>query len=136
MKKRNAIASAVASRACKFSHKHDIESPSIVDNMNTIDKNNSSVFWRDETEKETRDIRVAFEVLEKGYDAPKNYKQSIGHVIFDVKIEFERKACWVLDDHKTALPVGPTHAKVASIDSARISFTHNALNGIYVLMDT
>ena len=63
--------------------------------MNTIDKNNSSVFWRDETEKETRDIRVAFEVLEKGYDAPKNYKQSIGHVIFDVKIEFERKACWV-----------------------------------------
>ena len=55
-----------------------------------------------------------------------------GHLVFDVKTDFTRKAIWVLDGHKTPDPVGSTYAGVVSRESMRIAFTYAALNGLDV----
>jgi hypothetical protein len=55
-----------------------------------------------------------------------------GHLVWDVKMDFTRKARWVLDGHKTPNPIGSTYAGVVSRDSIRIAFTYAALNGLDV----
>ena len=49
-------------------------------------------------------------------------------MFFDVKMDFTRKARFVLDGHKTADPVGSTYAGVVSRESVRTAFTYSALN--------
>ena len=53
-------------------------------------------------------------------------------MIFDVKMDFTRKARFVLDGHKTPSPLGSTYAGVVSRESVRIAFTYAALNGLDV----
>jgi hypothetical protein len=55
-------------------------------------------------------IGVAFEVLEDGKSAPQGYTKASGHIIWDLKMDFTRKARWVLDGHKLPTPEGSTYA--------------------------
>jgi hypothetical protein len=48
-------------------------------------------------EKEMSNVSIAFEILEDGEPVPSNYKKSSGHLIWDVKMDFTRKARWVKD---------------------------------------
>jgi hypothetical protein len=52
--------------------------------------------------------------------------------VWDLKMDFTRKARWVLDGHKTANPIGSTFAGVVSRESVRIAFTYAALNEVDV----
>ena len=49
--------------------------------------------------------------------------------MFDVNMDFTRKAIWVLDGHKTPDPIGSTYAGVVSRESVCILFTYSGLNG-------
>ena len=62
-------------------------------------------------------IGVAFETLEDGKSAPVGYTKVSGHLIWSVKMDFTRKARWVLDGHKPADPVGSKYAGVVSRES-------------------
>lgn len=77
-------------------------------------------------------VGIAFEVLSDGKKAPPGWTQVTGHLVFDVKMDFTRKARWVLDGHKTDDPVGSTYAGVVSRESVRIAFTYAALNGVAI----
>ena len=79
-------------------------------------------------------IVVAFEILEDEKTAPAGYTKVSGHLIWSVKMDFTRKARWVLDGHKTPDPVGSKYAGVVSRESVRIAFTYAALNGLDVCM--
>jgi hypothetical protein len=52
--------------------------------------------------------------------------------VWDLKMDFTRKARWVLDGHKTPDPEGSTYAGVVSRESVRIALTYAALNGLPV----
>jgi hypothetical protein len=56
------------------------------------------------------DAGVAFEVLEEEMKAPIGWSKVTGHLVWDVKMDFTRKARWVLDGHKTPNPIGSTYA--------------------------
>ena len=60
---------------------------------------------------------VAFEILEENKRATPGWHKVTGHMIFDVKMDFTRKARFVLDGHKTADPLGSTYAGVVSRES-------------------
>ena len=83
---------------------------------------------------EMYNIGVAFEILEDGKSAPVGYTKVSGHLIWSVKMDFTRKARWVLDGHKTPDPVGSKYAGVVSRESVQIAFTYAALNGLDVCM--
>ena len=53
-------------------------------------------------------------------------------MVFDVKMDFTRKARWVKDGHRTVDPDQSTFAGVVSRESVRIALTYAALNDISV----
>jgi len=55
-----------------------------------------------------------------------------GILVWDIKMDFTRKARWVLDGHKTPDAKISTFAGVVSRDSVRIALTYAALNGLDV----
>ena len=130
LRKRNVIVSIVKSRARKTSHKHGIELPTSVENAHELDKKNGNTFWCDAIKKEMHDIGIAFEILDEGENVPVGWRPVTGHMVFDVKMTFERKARWALDGHKTPTPEGSTHAGVVSRESVRIALTYAALNDL------
>ena len=77
-------------------------------------------------------VGVAFEILPSGTRAPQGWREVTGHLVFDVKMDFTRKARWFLDRQKTPSPIGSTYAGVVSRETVRIAFTYAALNGLDV----
>jgi hypothetical protein len=77
-------------------------------------------------------ILDAFEILPEGKTAPPAWKKVTSHLVWDIKMDFSRKARWVLDGHKTVSPIGSTYAGVVSRESVCIAFAYAALNGLGV----
>ena len=132
IRKRDVILAAVKARVRKTTHKYGIEVPTSVEHAYELDRKNGNDLWRKALEKEMYNIGVAFEVKEKGDAPPTGYTKVTGHLVWDVKMDFTRKARWVLDGHKTPDPVGSRYAGVVSRESVRIAFTYAALNGLDV----
>ena len=76
---------------------------------------------------------VAFQILGLNAKAPPDWHKASGHIIFDVKMDFTRKAHWVEDGHKTPNSTTSIFAGVLSRDSIRIALTHAALLGLPVI---
>ncbi len=83
--------------------------------------------------KEMGNVCVAFEILDPGMKAPPGWHKASGHLVFDVKMDFTRKACWVKDGHKTPDSATSSFAGVVSHGSIRIALTHAALLSFLVL---
>ena len=132
LRKRNAIISAMKMRLRKTTHKYGIKIPTSVDHAMEVDTKNGNTMWRDAVALEMFNAGVAFAILEEGQSAPTGWKKASGHLIWDVKMDFTRKARWVLDGHKMPDPIRSTFAGVVSRESVRIAFTYAALNGLQV----
>ena len=76
---------------------------------------------------------VAFEMSEHGQKAPPGWYKYTGHIVWDVKMDFTCKACWVKDGHKTPDPTTSIFAGVVSRESIRIALTYAALLGLPVI---
>ena len=132
LRKRDRIISAVNTRARKTSHKYGIAVPLTVKEALDLDRANGNTFWRDAIDKEMKNVAVAFEILDADKPIPLGWKKSSGHIIFDVKMDFTRKARWVKDGHRTPDPESSTYAGVVSRESIRIALTYAALNDVDV----
>ena len=130
LRKRSVILSKLKARIRKTTHKYGIEIPRDVSHAYVIDRSNGNTLWKDAISKEMTNVGIAFEVLQEGKRAPPGWQHVTGHIIWDLKMDFTRKARWVLYGHKTRDPIGSTYAGVVSRDSVRIAFTYAALNGL------
>ena len=77
----------------------------------------SSDLLVDDIKMEMHDVGITFEILEDNVSMPMGHKKVTGHLVFDVKIDFTRKARWVLDGNKTPSPTGSTYAGLVSRES-------------------
>ena len=132
LRKRDVIIAAVNSRVTKVTHKYGIRVPRSVKEAYDIDKEAGNTLWRDAIQKEMSNVMVAFEILEENENLPPAYTKTTGHIIFEVKMDFRRKARYVKDGHKTPSPEGSVYAGVISRDSVRIALTYAALNDLDV----
>ena len=57
-----------------------------------IDKENGNTLWRDAIKREMENVSVAFEVLEYDKKPSAAHKQVPFHKIYDIKMNFTRKA--------------------------------------------
>ena len=133
LKKSDAIISTVNTRVRKVTHKYGIKTLTGVEHAKELDRQNDNTMWMDALAKEMYNVVVAFKVLDKGQHAPNGWKKVTGHLVWDVKMDFMRKARWVLNGHKTPDFVGSTFARVVSRESIWIAFTYAALNGLDIL---
>ena len=132
LRKRDVIISSIRKRLRKTTHKYGIEIPRDLQHAKEIDASNGNTLWQTAYIKEMKNVGVAFEILPDGVGAPIGWHKVTGHLIWDVKMDFTRKARWVLDGHKTADQVYSTYAGVVSRESVRIALTYAALNKLNV----
>jgi hypothetical protein len=132
MRRRDIILSKIKARIRKTTHRYGIELPVGIKHAMQTDTANENTLWKDALAKEMTEVGVCFEVLPEGKAAPLGWKHVTGHLVWDVKMDFTRKARWVLDGHLTPSPIGSTYADVVSRESVRIAFTYAALNGLDV----
>ena len=133
LKKRNRIIAAVKARVKKMTHKYGIEVPKTVKEAYALDLKNGNTLWRDAIRKEMTNNRVAFQVLEPGESPSSQHRFVECHMIFDVKMDFTRKARFVANGAKTPTPKESCYAGVVSRETVRIALTHAALMGVDVI---
>ena len=131
LRKRDAILSSVKARVRKTNMKYGIKVPRTQQEAIAFDEENGNTFWQDAIDLEINTILPGFDFPEDGKPPP-GYSKSSGHLVFDVKMDFTRKARWVKDGHLTPDPVDSNYAGVVSRESVRIAFTYAALNGLDV----
>jgi hypothetical protein len=119
LRKRDVIISAMKSRCNKrkVTQKYGNEVPTSIEHDCVLDDHNGDNYWYDALSKEMKNVGIAFQVLEQGQDQPVRWSRVTGRIIFDVKMDFTRKARWVLDGHKRPNPIGSTYADVVSRES-------------------
>ncbi|CAJ1930019.1 unnamed protein product [Cylindrotheca closterium] len=132
IRKRDVIISAVKSRARKTTHKYGAELPTSVAHAKRLDAQNGNNLWITALQLEMTQLGIAIELQDHGIQAPPGWSKVSGHLVWDVKIDFTRKARWVLDGHKTPDPTCSQYAGVVSRERVRIAFTYAALNDLEV----
>jgi hypothetical protein len=99
----------------KKTHKYGIEVPTGLVRAKELDRINGNTLWMDALKLEMHNVGVAFEVLEDSKSAPQGWTRASHHIIWDLKMDFTRKARWVLDGHKLPTPEGSTYSGVLSL---------------------
>ena len=133
LRKKATIIASVKARARRKTHKYGIEIPTSVEDAMRIDKENGNTLWMEALALEVGELWVALQLVPDGEPLPPGYIKATGHIIFDVKMDFRRKARWVKDGHKTPEPETSNYAGVVSRESVRIAFTYAALMGVPVM---
>ena len=87
-------------------------------------------FWFRAIQKEMTNNRTAFQFVKDGEQVPIGYKWICCHMIFDMKMDFTRKARFVAGGHMTDPPESLTYSSMVSRDSVRIAFLLAALNDV------
>ncbi|KAG7369925.1 reverse transcriptase RNA-dependent DNA polymerase [Nitzschia inconspicua] len=142
LRKRNRIISKVKSKYWKQTHKFGIRLPHSVEEALRIDEETRTTFWRDAINKEMSKAKIAWKA--KDGATPDDVRagklsdmigfQEIGcHVVFDVKMDFERKARFCANGNETRAPSSITYSSVVSRDSIRLAFLIADLNGLDLL---
>jgi hypothetical protein len=76
---------------------------------------------------------LAFKFLKEDESARIGYKWIKCHMIFEIEMDFTRKAQYVAGGHMTDSPSTITYSSIDSRDSVKIAFQIAALNDIYIL---
>ena len=85
----------------------------------------NKVSWEARRDLSVNDVRHGKEL--------KGYKEIKVHMVFDVKMDFTRKAWFCARGHVTDAPKGLTDSSVVSRDLVRLAFLLAELNGVDVL---
>ena len=124
LRKRDTIVSALRMRMCQAKHKYGIEIPASVEHAKELDMKEGNDLWMKVLAKEMFNVGVAFKILEHGQKAPHGWHLVTGHLVWDVKMDFTRKAQWVLDGQKTPDPDRQIHICRCSIQGVGADCFH------------
>ena len=69
--------------------------------------------------------------MEEGQKDPPVWTKASGHIIFDVNMDFTRKARWMKDGHRNPGPNTSAYSGVVSWKSVRMALTYAYLMGMY-----
>lgn len=123
----------------RTSHKFGIRLPHSVEEALELDEQTGTDFWARAIDKEYQKVKVAWEAREditvediRGGRALLGYSQIQCHMVFDVRMDFSRKARFVAGGHLAPDPETGTYSSVVSRDLVRLAFLIAALNGLDV----
>ena len=126
------------SKYWRTTEKMGITVPRTIEQAYALDKEDGTTLWQEAIAKEMKHVLPAFKDGNCTVDQIKNHKALIGyqkircHLIFDVKMDFTRKARFVAGGHVTDPPDCITYSSVVSRETVRISFLLAALNDLDV----
>jgi hypothetical protein len=115
-------------------YKFGIKVPRSIKEALMLDADNKNTLWQDAIIKEMTNVKVAFKSIGKDIKPPPGYTRIPTQMIFDLKMDFTRKARLVAGGHVTDAPTTITYSSVVSRDSVRICFLIAALNDLDIWM--
>lgn len=142
LRRRNRIISKVKKKYWRTTHKYGVRVPKTWEEALQLDQENGNNLWRDAINKEMAKAKVSWEVLDGvsvedarsgKVDKLIGYQEIRNHLVFDVKMDFTRKARYCAGGHTTDAPEGITYSSVVSRDSIRLGFLAAALHDVDVL---
>ena len=98
-----------------------------------IDEKNGNNYWITAINKEMTNVGITFTILDDVIKPPPGWRKASGHLVFDVKMNFTRKARCVKDGHRTPDPTTSAYAGVVSRESVRVALTYAALMNLEVM---
>jgi Reverse transcriptase (RNA-dependent DNA polymerase) len=123
----------------KMQYKFGIKVPRTIEEAFRLDEESQTTLWIDAIRKEMGNVRIAFEEWKDGtYNDIKSNCGLVGYqeikcqMIFDIKMDFTRKARFVAGGHTTETPTSLTYSSVVSRESVRIGLLIAALHDIDV----
>jgi hypothetical protein len=119
LRRRDRIIKKVKSKYWSKRHKFGIELPMTVAEALAIDERTGTDFWRRAIKKEMKNVMPEFEFPDDD-KVPIGYTEIDCHMIFDVKMDLTRKACYVAGGHQAEPPKKSTYSSVVSRDTVRI----------------
>ena len=123
----------IKSRKKKKTHEYGIEVPNSVREAFMLDKKNGNDLWRKAITKEMDNVRVAFDILERNQNVQPGRTYLECYLVFDVKMDFTRKARFVANGSLTADLEDSVYARVISRETVRIALTYAALNELEIM---
>ena len=133
LRKRDRIVKQVRHRIPKKAIKFGIRVPATVQEALQFDKEDGNNYWRTAIDKEIKNVKVAFQLLDEGEQIPPGSKQIPYHFVFDVRFDLTRKARLVAGGHRNqGVPQHSRFSSVASRDSVRIGLLIAALNDLKI----
>jgi hypothetical protein len=133
LKKRDTINAAVRARFVRKDFKFGIQVPNTIAEARRLDAESGDTYWEKLIKKEMQNVRVAFKVLDNKQNLPVGYLQIPCRLIFDVKLDFTRKARLVAGGHVTDPPSIITYASIVLRESVQIALLIAALNDLEVM---
>jgi Reverse transcriptase (RNA-dependent DNA polymerase) len=132
IRQKDRMIAKVKSKYWLRTHKFGIEVPKSVREALEIDRATGTDLWRRAIEKEMLNVKPAFQILEDDEKVPVGHQFIKCHMVFDIKMDFTRKARFVAGGHMTKAPASITYSSVVSRESVRIAFLIAALNGLEI----
>jgi hypothetical protein len=114
-------------------YKYGIYVPRNIEEAIKFDLENGNKFWEKAIAKEMKNVCVAFKCLEPYENPARGYKNIPLRMIFDIKMEFTRKARLVAGGHLKDPPFCLTYSSAVSRESVGIAFFIAAINGYDVI---
>ena len=133
LRNKDKIIAKVKSRSQKKTHKYGIKIPTSVREAYQLDKENGNTYWADAIDLEMKENRVAFDILDDDRRVEPGRIYLECYMIFEVKMDFRRKARFVANGAKTPDLTTTNYAGVVSRETVRIAFTYAALNDLNIM---
>ena len=134
MKKKRIISKVKNNRRHRKTMKFGVKIPMNLDEALRFDEMNGNDLWSKSTDKEIKNVRVAFEMLNDGEDVPIGSTLINYHIIFDVKMDLTRKARIVAGGRLSKeVPRYMSYSSVVDRDSVRIGFLLASLNDLDIM---
>jgi len=92
LRKKQVIISKLKACLRKMTHKYRVKMSTSVEHAFELDRSNGNTLWRNVLSKEMVNVGIAFEVLDHGCTTPIGRKNITGHLVWDLKTDFTRKA--------------------------------------------
>ena len=126
--RRDKIIAGVNKRTNRVTRKCGFELLTLVTHAKKLDKINGNTMWTDAINREMENLKVSFGILDDGANIPVFHNKASSRLIFCTRMSLEQKYRWSKDGHRTPEPEWFTFTGVASRESARVEFSHAALN--------
>ncbi len=142
LKKRHRVINKLKQKYWRTTHKFGIRLPKNTQEALRLDAENGNDLWEQSLKKEMAKASVAYVPVDDctPEQVRKNQVPSLTafteikcHIIFDVKMDFSRKARFVAGGHMTDTPTSLTYSSVVSRDSVKLAFLIAALNGVDIM---
>jgi len=121
LRRKDRLIKMARSHRLKTGYKFGLRVPETVEEALEIDRENGNTLWQDAIAKEMQNVYIAFDVRSET-QAPPGYRLIPHRIIFEIKMDFTRKARLVAGGHKTDPPAQLTYSSVVSRESVRIGF--------------